>query len=115
MPVQNTPSSRKRIVLSGLIEGSPKLDIAIDMVTIASVNEDGSCDLSEAALASAEWVRFKPINVQVEADQFHQLIETEEPIDVTLFKTPSCAPHKPSEDPHEPSHHHHGKPHPIGY
>jgi hypothetical protein len=90
MPRQDTTPSR-RIVFS-LAAEAPTSEMAISLVdepgnTLdrASVNEDGSCELSEEALASAHGVNFEPVNVLVEADRFRELIDTEEPVDVTAL------------------------------
>jgi hypothetical protein len=59
------------------------VDEAGGLLDRACVGDDGGCELSEEALASAHGVLFEPVNALIEADRFRELIETEEPIDVT--------------------------------
>jgi hypothetical protein len=98
MPAQNAIPSR-RIVISGLVAESPASEIAVSLVDEAGntlnrvlVNEDGSCELPTEALASAERVRFEPIGVVVEADQFRKLIETGDLLDLTVLLAASDQP-----------------------
>jgi hypothetical protein len=117
MPAHDTTPPRT-IVFSGLVEKSPTSEMAISLVDEAGkqlnrafVNKDGSCELSEEALASAHGVILEPINVLVEADQFRRLIDTEEPVDVTRLREAgseagSSPPHKWNHDMHHlPSRH----------
>ncbi len=100
MPSQDTTPSR-RIVLSGLVADAPASEMAISLLDEAgktlyraSVNDDGSCELPAEALASAHGVILEPINVVVEADQFRELIATNEPIDITaLLPADVAGPH----------------------
>jgi uncharacterized protein YfaS (alpha-2-macroglobulin family) len=83
MPAEDT-SAFRRIVLSGLGAGAPMSEMAISLVDKAgntlsrdSVNEDGNCELSEEALAVADWVLLEPAQAFLEAEQFRRLIETD--------------------------------------
>jgi hypothetical protein len=58
------------------------IDEAGRLLNRAFVNGDGSCVLSEEALASADGIVVEPAGVLVDADQFRELIETEEPVSV---------------------------------
>jgi hypothetical protein len=90
MPTQKTTPSQI-IVLSGRAAGAPGskmatislVDEAGRLLDRACINDDGSCELSKEALASAHGVLFEPVNVLIEADRFRQMIETERPVDVT--------------------------------
>lgn len=90
-PALDSAPSR-RIVLSGLPANAAASEMAIRLVdragntlNRASVNDDGSCELPQQALASAHEVIFEPVGVAIAADQFRKLIETEQPVDVTVL------------------------------
>jgi hypothetical protein len=59
------------------------LDEAGDTLHRALVNEDGSCELSEEALASAHDVLVGPVTVTLRAHEFRGLVAAEGIIDVT--------------------------------
>lgn len=103
MPAKDATPSR-RIVLSGLGAEAPTSEMAISFVdkrgrtlNRASVNADGSCELCEEALASADGVLLEPAQAALEADAFRRLIETDI-LDVTPLLARWCPP-KPSRDP----------------
>ena len=95
MPTEDKTPSRG-IVLSGLAAGGSASRTAISLVDDAGntlhealINEDGSCELPEDMLASAQEVFLGPIDVSVRADRFRDLLQTGDVIDVAaLFAGP---------------------------
>jgi hypothetical protein len=85
MSTQNT--TRSRIIGLSAEAAQAKMSISLidedgTLLEKAVVKGDGSCVLSEEALASADGVVVEPAGVLVEADRFRELIETETPVSV---------------------------------
>jgi hypothetical protein len=61
------------------------IDKAGGLLDRAFVNQDGSCELSERALASADGIVVEPGSIFVDGNRFRQLVDTEGPVDVTAL------------------------------
>jgi hypothetical protein len=101
MPDEKIAQSRK-IVLSGLAAGglAPDttisfLDDAGNMLERAVVDVDGSCEVHENALSSAQEVHVGPINVSLQAQQLRALIDTENTLDVAALLRAGSVPEAP--------------------
>jgi hypothetical protein len=85
-----TNDGSRKIVLRGLAPGGPASKTAISLVDdagktlqSASVNEDGSCELAEEALAAAQEVILGPITLGVRGDRFRALLKTKDQASAT--------------------------------
>jgi hypothetical protein len=101
MPDENIAQSR-RIVLSGLAAGVLAPDTAISFVDDAGntvqravVDVDGSCEVHENALSSAQEVHVGPINVSLRAQQLRALIDTQNTLDVAALLRAGFVPEAP--------------------
>jgi hypothetical protein len=109
MPAKETTPSR-RIVLRGLGAGAPTPEMAISLVDKAgdtlsriSVHQDGSCELSEEALALADGVLIEPYAVSIDADRFRRLIETDTlDVEALLPAAAPCFVPRPPRPPRDP-------------
>jgi hypothetical protein len=109
MSTQDTTRS-PRIVINALTAKAPGSEMAINVVDEAGalleracVNEDGSCELSQEALALADGVVVELGSVLVDANMFRELIEKGEPVDVKELLAATCraaSSSSPEEDDH---------------
>jgi hypothetical protein len=105
-------------MLNGRGAGTRMSKMAISLVDKAGntlqralVNDDGSCELSEEALSSAQVVSLEPLDMSLRAHEFRRLVDIGDVIDVAAlltvatFERPNARTEGPSIDDLD---HHHG-------
>jgi hypothetical protein len=82
-------TSRQKIKVSGLVAGGPESETAIilydesgETLETACIEEDGSCELSEDAVAHARAIALAPIGLGIEVETFRSLLSPDGCLDI---------------------------------